>query len=276
MAPKLRVLPSDRFDEIVAEDLLGRMRDSIGTKRKVVVALPFGDTPKGVYALWISEQHNLDWSKVVFVNGDEYLGLGHAHRHSAGYSLRHHLLDPLVARQTTPAGPVAANIRLFNGLAEPREEARAHERFIARHGGIDIAMLGIGAGPRWAAYRLYRWLGRRPFTRGLVGRLASSRSSVHLWFNERRSPFDSRTRVVNLADQTRRINGVPYEQALTLGLGNLAEARQIVLLAKGKNKRSAIDLLLDGPLTDRIPATVLRHPSVIGDVTVFVDTEAAP
>ena len=273
MPDRLRVLDPDKVDTAAGEDLLHRMRAVVAKRGKVVVTLPFGRTPTRLYALWRAAQ-GVDWSRAIFVNGDEYLGAGVDDADSGGAYLMEHLLGPLL-RDGQPSHRLqAAHVRLLDGRGEPVAEARAHEQFIERHGGIDIALLGIGAGPVWPIYRTYRWLVHLPGGDAAVAALASCGSSPHLWFNERNSSFASRTRVVELTDHTRRVNGTTHRAALTIGLQNVTEAREIVALIKGARKRSALDLLLHGAVTERIPASVLGRPDVAPRVTIYADTEA--
>ncbi|MFB0569123.1 MAG: 6-phosphogluconolactonase, partial [Nitrososphaeria archaeon] len=101
----------------------------------------------------------------------------------------------------------------------------------------------------------------------------------HIGFNEPGSPFDSRTRVADLSEETRKdnsrffgsINQVP-RQAITMGLATIMEARRIVLLASGVNKARAVEHAVKGPVTVEVPASVLqRHP----DCIFLLDEEAA-
>jgi glucosamine-6-phosphate deaminase len=271
--PRLRVVEPSRFDAVVAADLLARMTEISVTRGRVVVTLPFGRTPTDLYGRWVRADY--DWSRVVFVSGDEYLGLGPDDPDSGAAYLTTHLIGPLLASGEASRRLQAANVRLLDGRADPQAEARGHEAFIADHGGIDIALLGVGSGPPWRSYRAYRWL--RSFPRGgaLVARLAAGSSSPHLWFNESGASFDSRTRVVELSPHTQRANELPHERALTLGLQNVVEARAIVLLAKGVSKRSALDLMLAGPATESVPVSLLGRPDVASRVVIYADSEAA-
>ena len=67
------------------------------------------------------------------------------------------------------------------------------------------------------------------------------------------------------------INDVP-RSALTMGIGDIMQAKKIILLANGQNKAKAIAALVQGEVTETVPASVLqRHP----DCTVIVDKAAA-
>ena len=101
----------------------------------------------------------------------------------------------------------------------------------------------------------------------------------HLAFNEPGSAFDSRTRVVRLTAGTRTDNArffdrpdeVP-ERAVTQGLGTILAADHLLVIASGAAKAAAVEGVLHGPVTDTLPASILRtHPRV----TMILDPEAA-
>ena len=118
---------------------------------------------------------------------------------------------------------------------------------IAKAGGIDLQILGIG-------------------------------SDGHIAFNEPGTPFSSLTHITELAESTivdnsrlfNDISEVPTK-AVTMGLQSIMNAKKIVLIATGKNKAKAIYDLLKGPLTVDVPCSILqKHP----DCTIYVDEDA--
>jgi glucosamine-6-phosphate deaminase len=123
-----------------------------------------------------------------------------------------------------------------------------YEAAIEGAGGLDVALLGIGR-------------------------------NGHLAFNEPGSPFDSRTRVVRLAEQTRSDNArslppgvaVPTH-AVTMGLATILDARALVLVAIGPAKAEVIRAALEGPIDPSCPASTLRRRP---DATVVLDRQAA-
>jgi len=128
-------------------------------------------------------------------------------------------------------------------------EALRYEKILKQHQ-VDLAILGIGPG-----------------------------TTYHIGFNERGSTKDSRTRYILLDNQTRQVNSKffpdPNEMprgAITQGIGNILEAKKIMLLAKGENKAWGIQKTLEGPINSDAPASFLRlHPHV----TFIIDKEAA-
>jgi glucosamine-6-phosphate deaminase len=113
-----------------------------------------------------------------------------------------------------------------------------YEETIRKRGGIDLLVCGIG-------------------------------KNGHIAFNEPGSPFDSRTRIVDLAESTIAGRDIP-RKAITMGLATIMEARQILLLANGPEKKGILARALRGPVTQDVPASILqRHPQL----TVCTDQE---
>jgi glucosamine-6-phosphate deaminase len=123
----------------------------------------------------------------------------------------------------------------------------SYDQTIQKLGGIDLLISGIGV-------------------------------NGHLAFNEPGSNFDSRTRLVDLADSTLQLmkgnfppDEVPH-QAITMGLGTIFDARRILLIASGTSKAVMLARALTEGVTPEVPASLLqRHPNV----TVIADEEAA-
>jgi glucosamine-6-phosphate deaminase len=100
----------------------------------------------------------------------------------------------------------------------------------------------------------------------------------HIGFNEPGAPFDSRTRVVRLTESTRRVNAEDFEgnrapeKAITVGMATIFEAREVLLLASGANKASAVAAALEGEVSEAVPASMLRRHQ---NSTFLLDQEAA-
>ncbi len=131
----------------------------------------------------------------------------------------------------------------------PDDEAPVQfDRLIELHGGIGLQLLGIGR-------------------------------NGHIGFNEPGSRVEDRTRIVTLADATRKANAgdfpdgqMPPEKAVTMGVATILDARRIVLLATGIEKAEALRQALRGPIGPQCPASYLQ---LHDDVTVICDSNAA-
>ena len=213
--------------------------------RKTVLGLATGSTPIGIYRELIRfhREEGLDFSQVVTINLDEYFpmtpdSLHGYHRFMWANFFEHVNVDPRHVH--IPRGDLARH--------EVEAHCRDYERAIAEAGGIDFQILGIG-------------------------------QTGHIGFNEPGSSIGSRTRLVVLDTITRRAaaadffgtENVPVE-AITMGVGTILEAREIVLLATGEHKAAIVRRAVEGDVDHSVAATYLqRHPNA----TVYLDAAAA-
>ena len=183
------------------------MQETLREKPAGVLGLATGSTPIGVYRLLVNRHRagHLDFSDVTTFNLDEYIGLGPEHDQSYRYFMQQQLFDHVnVVRERT---------HVPNGLASNiPEHVQDYEERIRQAGGIDLQLLGIG-------------------------------NNGHIAFNEPGSAIDSRTRQVDLTEDTIEANSrffnsaaeVP-RHAITMGIGTILESRRIILMATGKAK----------------------------------------
>ena len=211
-------------------------------KPDCVLGLATGGTPVGAYQQLVEwyNKGDIDFSEVTTVNLDEYRGLPKDHPESYWSFMHRNLFDKV---NIDPA-----KINLPDGTNPDAEDACAkYNQIIHAVGGIDLQLLGIG-------------------------------NNGHIAFNEPCEEFPEKTHVVDLTQNTIEANARFFEsmdqvpkKALTMGIGTIMKAKKIVLLANGPKKAQTIYDTVYGPITPKVPASVLRlHP----DVTIFVDEEA--
>lgn len=216
---------------------------AIRSQPEMILGLATGGTPIDVYRELIRQHReaDLDCSRVTSFNLDEYVGLPSDHPQSYRYFMQHHLFND--------AGFSSANTHVPDGMAADLDQyAKQYEQWISQSGGIDLQLLGIG-------------------------------QNGHIAFNEPGSSIESRTRVVELAEETINANSRFFEstdevprRAITMGIGTILEARRIVLMATGESKAAAIADALVGVCDPSNPASALqRHANVI----VVLDPPAA-
>ena len=95
-------------------------------------------------------------------------------------------------------------------------------------------------------------------------------SNGHIAFNEPSSSFKSRTRVVDLDEQTIQDNSKFFDsvddvpkQAITMGLGTIMDSKKIALIVNGEHKKDILDTAINGEVTEDVPASILqRHNNV--------------
>jgi glucosamine-6-phosphate deaminase len=236
---RVRVLPDyESMSAAAAEIVAGKVRE----KPEAVFLLPTGTTPLGMYRRLVEmhQREGLSFDRATFFNLDEYLGL--PPDHPASY----HVYMEENFYRLVDADP--AQIHVPEGSApDPEAECERYETAIREAGGVDLCVLGIGR-------------------------------NGHIGFNEPGAPFDSRTRVVRLAESTRRVNASDFEgdrapeRAITVGMATIFESREVLILASGANKARAVAVAIEGEISDAVPASMLRrHPNT----TFLLDQEAA-
>jgi glucosamine-6-phosphate deaminase len=225
----IRVHTAAEFSQAAAERVAAQLK----SKPRSVLALPTGSTPLGLYAELVrrSRAGFTSLAEARIFDLDEYRGLASSDPSSFAAFIRARLTVPLVLAED--------HVRLLRGDApDPAAECADYEKRIADLGGIDLCILGLG-------------------------------QNGHIAFNEPGSAWDTRTRVVELSASTRaRIEanagwGRPAPtHGLTLGVKNVLEARQTLLLIAGRDKLAAKAALLRGVQDPAWPATsLLRHPN---------------
>ena len=227
--------------ESMSDEACKVMLSVVKSNPAAVLGLATGTTPLGLYARLIKDhrENGTSYKTIRTVNLDEYVGLDITSDQSYVYFMRKNLFGQLdIALENT---------NIANGKADPEKECARYNQLLDTMQ-QDIQLLGIG-------------------------------SNGHIAFNEPGTPFGSVTHVVDLAESTIKDNARLFEkeedvprQALTMGLKNIMHAKKVLILANGANKAKAVYGLVNGPVTEAVPASVLQlHP----DCTLICDEAAA-
>ena len=221
-------------DDALADRAAHLMLDAIRENPRAVLGLPTGRSPIGMYARVVSEcsREYHCFRDVTTFNLDEYAGV-HPEDPGSYYTyMRQHLFDHV------DIDPMNAHIPHGNA-PDLHEECLRYEIVMHNAGGLDLTLLGLGR-------------------------------NGHIGFNEPGTPFDARTRVVELTQSTRTANADLFPEghvpthAITMGIGTILESRRIVLLATGKAKQEAIARLQSGEISESFPASALwKHDDVL-------------
>jgi glucosamine-6-phosphate deaminase len=219
----------------LANALAGRLIDLVSRNPALVLGLPTGRTPLALYAELIRLTHDrrVDWSRVRTFNLDEFVGLGAGDAGSYHSFMRDRLFDGL--------GIALEQIEFLDGRAADLDaECDRYEAALAKAGGIDVLILGIGVN----------------------GHIGFNEPASALVAHTHRATLDDRTRAANALWFDGNVNRVPRE-ALTMGMATILSARSIVLMATGEAKNDAVREMLEGGVTTRVPASFLQlHPQV--------------
>jgi glucosamine-6-phosphate deaminase len=241
-APRAELLPGTRIPTrlcansetaalYVAQEVAKLVRERAAAGRRVVLGLPTGSTPVGIYRelIRMHREEGLDFSHVVTFNLDEYVpmqpdGLQSYHRWMHENFFDH--VNIPTAQIHIPRGDL------------PRREIDAHCRWyedqIRAAGGIDLQLLGIGR-------------------------------TGHIGFNEPGSCPDSLTRLVTLDPVTRKDAASDFfgeesvpPRAITMGIGSILAAKRVIVLALGEHKAGVVRRAVEGPQTAEIAASFLQ------------------
>lgn len=227
---------SERAEALVAEILFKRIQ----AKPDIVLGLATGRTMEKLYAKLV--EYQLNYSEVSTFNLDEYIGLERIDPHSYWHYMHQHLFNHINIE--------IENIHMLDGSAKDlKQAARDFEWEIKAAGGIDIQLLGIGR-------------------------------SGHIGFNEPLSSFASRTREKTLTKTTLEQNASMFggnlhavpKRALTMGVGTILEARELILLVTGHEKAEILANAVEGPMSSVVSASAVQlHPNC----KIIVDRDAA-
>jgi glucosamine-6-phosphate deaminase len=237
----MRIILSTSTQEAVST-VVTHVVDKISSHPSSVIGLATGRTMEPVYELWVrlALEQKLNLDKCFFFMLDEYLGIPQEHASSFKSYIEKRLIKPLKLHQDQFAFPPVQ-------LVSQGKAGEHYEELIRQASGIDLQLLGIGV-------------------------------NGHIGFNEPGSDKTSRTRVVELTQETKIANqshfgeGTMPSQALSMGIGSILEAKELVMLATGKSKADAIKYLVNHHDDEGCPATFLKsHPYF----TLVLDPEAA-
>lgn len=200
------------------------------TSEPFVIGLCTGSTPIETYAELgrLVKAGKVSFKNVISFNMDEYVGLPESHPESYHSFMHKNLFDFI--------DEPAENIHILNGNAKDLDaECAAYEEAIAKAGGFDLFLGGIG-------------------------------EDGHIAFNEPYSSLNSRTRVVDLTEDTRIVNSRFFDndmnkvpkQALSVGVATVTGSKEVVLLVMGPKKARALRDAVEGPCSHKCTASALQ------------------
>jgi len=231
---------SDQAAYIVASE--------IKAKENMVLGLPTGSTPLGMYAnlIEMNKAGKIDFSKITTFNLDEYYPI----KKDNSQSYHKFMFDNFFGKINIDP----KNINIPDGeAADPKMECMRYNQKINHAGGIDLMVIGIGA-------------------------------NGHIGFNEPGNFLIPHTHVADLTEETRESNKRFFDsvdevpvKALTMGMGSIiAKSRKILMLVSGESKTAAFKQFLEGKITAANPSTFLYlhdNVAVISDIKEFAEDD---
>jgi len=199
-----------------------------------LVGFSSGASPRGMYGM-LSEDSIIRHSSIRALGIDEWSGIDPAHRSSCFHDLEEHVF--------TPWGIPEERRILFNGCAEdPDMECKRMQGILAQEGPMDLCILGLGR-------------------------------NGHLGLNEPGASLNPNIHIAKLHEKTRKHvmltkNDIKPEGGLTLGMADILQSREILLMACGPEKEDVIHSLLQGEVSTSLPASLLW---LHGKTTVIID-----
>lgn len=172
---------------------------------------------------------------------DEYLGLSISHPQSYRYFLNHLVFKPLGFTSEQIIYPLLDECSVQDAIDK-------YEKEFQKMDGLDLQLLGLGL-------------------------------NGHVGLNEPGSSVHSRTRVIEIAELTRKSNLIYFnnlsevpKSAFTFGIANLLQNKELWLVVTGAKKAEIVKRVIEGEVSEDVPASLLKNHS---NITMFLDLEAA-
>ncbi|MCL2758757.1 MAG: glucosamine-6-phosphate deaminase [Treponema sp.] len=209
-----------------------------------ILGLPTGSSPLGIYSELIKmyKDGKVSFKNVRTFNMDEYVGLSKDHPQSYHYFMFENFFNHIDINRK--------HIHILDGMTKDAEkECKQYEKAINAEGGIDFFLGGMG-------------------------------SDGHIAFNEPGSSLVSRTRIKTLTEETKRDNARFFDgdilkvpgTALTVGVGTVMDAREVMIIVNGRNKARALRAVVEEGINHMWTLSCLQmHPKA----TIVCDEEAA-
>lgn len=237
----MQVNIANNYEEMCSQ-ALAHLSMITATFDEALICPASGNTPEGLYKQVVAmvNQNVLSINHWDFVGLDEWVGMNGTDEGSCRYSLNEQFFGPLQVPEN--------KICFFDGRADNlEEECRKTELYIKQHGGIDVAIVGLGMNGHIAMNEP----GTNPALRSHISKLAPDTQLVgQKYFN---TPKQLST-------------------GLTLGIASLMEARHVLLMVSGIKKAAIVREVMTAPITNALPATLFRdHPGL----HVYIDKDAA-
>ena len=209
---------------------------------KAVLGLATGSSSVGIYKALVEDYriNRTSYQDIITFNLDEYEGISEDHHQSYSHFMKTHFFNHIDIR--------IENTHLPNLIhSDERGSASSYNQLFNQYQ-LDIQLLGIGR-------------------------------NGHIGFNEPGTRFDSSTHRIKLDEKTRHDNARLFKSidevpqyAITLGIQNIMSAKKIILIATGLNKAEAVRDMIQGPISEDCPASVLQRHN---NVTVYLDHDAS-
>jgi glucosamine-6-phosphate deaminase len=218
--------------------------NSYNKEKPFILGLPTGSSPLGIYKEFVrmNKEGKLSFKNVRTFNMDEYIGLPENHPQSYHYFMMENLFNHIDIDRR--------HIHILDGMAkDPEKECKLYEEAIAAENGIELFLGGMGG-------------------------------DGHIAFNEPGSSLASRTRIKTLTEETKIANARFFDgdsakvpgTALTVGVGTVMDAREVMIIVNGRSKARALAAVVEEGVNHMWTLSCLQmHPKAI----IVCDEDAA-
>lgn len=219
-------------------------------QKPFVLGLPTGSSPLGMYKelIRLNKAGKVSFANVVTFNMDEYVNLPKDHPESYHSFMWNNFFEHIDVKKD--------NVNILNGNAKNLEtECDKYEKKMKKYEGIQLFVGGIGP-------------------------------DGHIAFNEPGSSLASRTRIKTLTEDTvitnsrffgGDINKVP-KTALTVGVGTVMDAQQVLIIVSGHNKARALQQSVEFGVNHMWTVSCLQlhpHGIIVCDDAATVEMKVA-
>lgn len=229
----------------VANKIVAAIKAKEAKGEKFVLGLTPGGSPVGIYSELVEmfRAGEASFRNVVVFSLDEFYGISKEAQQSRNFRIHEEFLEYVNVRPENtfipdPSVPVE----------KVSQYCRDYEAKIAEMGGLDLMLLGMGS-------------------KGQIG------------FNEAGSYSNSKTRMVALSNASIKEEASAFAgaenvptKAITMGIGTILSAKEIVLVAWGEDKASVVGQVIEGVINPMCPATYLQEHQ---NIEIVIDEEAA-
>lgn len=232
---------SNNYDELSAK-VAAEVQILVAGKPDAVLCFPSGDTPLGLFKALVELQKNgdIDFSACTFIGLDEWLGMDENDEGSCKYFIFRELYQSL--------GLSENQIHFFDAkAADPVQECKRIDKVILGLGGIDLMVLGIG----------------------MNGHLGLNEPGISPDLYSHVMELDAVTKVVG---QKYFASETPLTRGISLGLMHIMASKRVVLMANGERKADIIQQVVEGEISNQIPASLIRNHL---NASLYLDNDSA-
>jgi glucosamine-6-phosphate deaminase len=239
----------DAMGKAAARDAAAAIKETINKKGKAVVV--FAAAPsQNEFLAHLAKERGIDWAKVICFHLDEYIDLPRNHPNTFEMYLREHIFD-LVKPKT---------LYFLKGIkGSAKEVSRRYAALIKKHGGVDIACIGIGENGHIAFNEPGSDLEDSEMIRAIT---IDDRSAKQQYRDYKDHP--------NPAARYTALKSVP-RKAWTMTVPAILSAKKIFTIVPAPQKADAVKKMWEGPITSACPSSALRRHRF---VRIYLDRDS--